>query len=213
MFFVRALLKNIRNPLVSILALIDQQSVVSKKAKINRFARIRNSNIDSYSYIGPSTRLENCDIGKFCSISWDCCLGLASHEVTQVSTSPIFSTVSNGTGASWLTQDMPVSPPPRTRIGNDVWIGASVIVLEGVVIGDGAVIGAGAVVTKSVDPYSIVGGVPARKIGMRFSDEIVHALLEKKWWNAPEQLLKENVALFQKCSPDLEDVYRLPQGF
>lgn len=53
------------------------------------------------------------------------------------------------------------------KIGNDVWIGVRVTILPGATIGDGAVIGAGAVVTQAVEPYSIVGGVPARKICQR----------------------------------------------
>jgi len=52
-------------------------------------------------------------------------------------------------------------------IGNDVWIGANAVILPGVTIGDGTIIGAGAVVTSDIDPYSIVGGVPARKNGER----------------------------------------------
>ncbi len=55
-----------------------------------------------------------------------------------------------------------------TRIGDDVWIGARVIVMRGITIGQGAVIGAGAVVTRDVEPYAIMAGVPARKIGSRF---------------------------------------------
>ncbi|SFQ83594.1 Hexapeptide repeat of succinyl-transferase [Hymenobacter arizonensis] len=52
-------------------------------------------------------------------------------------------------------------------IGNDVWLGCDVVVLKGVTIGDGAVVAAGAVVTKSILPYEIWAGVPARKIGQR----------------------------------------------
>ncbi len=52
-------------------------------------------------------------------------------------------------------------------IGNDVWIGANVVILPGVTVGDGTIIGAGAIVTDDTDPYSIVGGVPAQKIGER----------------------------------------------
>lgn len=53
----------------------------------------------------------------------------------------------------------------------DNWVGANVTILRGVTIGEGAVIAAGAVVTKDVPPYSIVGGVPAKVIKMRFSEE------------------------------------------
>ena len=56
-------------------------------------------------------------------------------------------------------------------IGNDVWIGANAVILPGVTIGDGTIIGAGAIVTSNTDPYSIVGGVPARKIGERTPSE------------------------------------------
>lgn len=52
-------------------------------------------------------------------------------------------------------------------IGDDVWIGAGVTIVDGCTIGDGCIVGAGAVVTKSVEPYTIVAGVPAKKIGMR----------------------------------------------
>lgn len=52
-------------------------------------------------------------------------------------------------------------------IGNDVWIGSNAVILKGVTIGDGAIIAAGAVVTKSVDPYAVVGGCPAKFIKFR----------------------------------------------
>lgn len=53
------------------------------------------------------------------------------------------------------------------KIGNDVWIGANVVILDGVIVGEGAVVAAGAVVSNNVEPYSIVAGVPAKKIKMR----------------------------------------------
>ncbi|MEQ4518744.1 DapH/DapD/GlmU-related protein [Pseudarthrobacter sp. B907] len=59
----------------------------------------------------------------------------------------------------------------KVVIGNDVWIGFGAIVLSGVTIGDGAVIAAGAVVSKDVEPFSIVGGNPARPISGRFAAE------------------------------------------
>ena len=59
----------------------------------------------------------------------------------------------------------------RTTIGRDVWIGANVIIKTGVTIGDGSIIASGSVITKDVEPFSIIGGVPGKLIKMRFSDE------------------------------------------
>ncbi len=81
-------------------------------------------------------------------------------------------------------------------IGNDVWIGAYVSVLPGVHIGDGAVVAAGAVVTKDVEPYAIVGGVPAKVIRYRFDREIIDLLLEIKWWNWTQEEIEEKLELF-----------------
>ena len=83
-------------------------------------------------------------------------------------------------------------------IGNDCWIGAGVTILRGVTVGDGAIIGAGAVVTKSVEPYSIVAGVSAKKIGQRCTDELVEEMLEIQWWNMPAEIIKKNIDLFSE---------------
>ena len=76
------------------------------------------------------------------------------------------------------------------RIGHDVWIGRSAIVLAGVTVGDGSVIGAGSVVTKDVPPYAIVAGNPARLIRYRFDENVIQKLKEINWWNFSEARLK-----------------------
>lgn len=81
-------------------------------------------------------------------------------------------------------------------IGNDVWIGGYVSILPGVKIGDGAVIAAGAVVTKDVEPYAVVGGVPAKLIKYRFPKPDRDKLLEIKWWNWTHEKIEENLELF-----------------
>lgn len=80
-------------------------------------------------------------------------------------------------------------------IGNDVWIGYEAVIMSGVHIGDGAVIGTRAVVTKDVPPYTIVGGVPAKKIKMRFDRQTVEDLLELKWWDWTSEKIKKNLSL------------------
>lgn len=81
-------------------------------------------------------------------------------------------------------------------IGNDVWIGANVVILPGVNIGDGAIIAAGAVVTKDVEPYAVVGGVPAKVIKYRFSSEEIRKLLKIAWWNWSLEKIEKNIELF-----------------
>ena len=83
------------------------------------------------------------------------------------------------------------------KIGNNCWLGAGVIILPGVTIGDGAIIGARAVVTKDVPPYTIVGGVPAKPIRKRFSDEDIAALLALKWWDLPPAQILERIKYIQ----------------
>lgn len=137
-------------------------------------------------------------VGKFCSIACGAkfLFTSANHTMHSISTYPfpIFFEewgldVTNITSA-WDNKGDIV-------IGNDVWIGYEAIVLSGVTIGDGAIIGTRAVVTKDVPPYTIVGGIPAKPIRKRFSDEVVSKLLELQWWNWPENRIKENIDVIQ----------------
>ncbi len=86
----------------------------------------------------------------------------------------------------------------KAIVGNDVLIGSHALILGGVTIGNGAVVAAGAVVTKDVPPYAVVGGVPARVIKYRFSQEVIDELLDMHWWEWPEERRKENLGRFQK---------------
>lgn len=143
--------------------------------------------IGNHSYVNAGTIIISGRIGKFCSIGYSCQIGLPEHPVDFVSTSPftygevnLFRTDAFYSGVS--------SPP---IIGNDVWIGSKAVILQGVHIGDGTIIAAGAVVTKDVPSFSIVGGMPARVIRMRFDEKKVEYLTRLKWWDLPmEELLK-----------------------
>ncbi len=97
-------------------------------------------------------------------------------------------------------------------IGNDVWIGYEAVILAGVTIGDGAVIGSRAVVTKDVEPYTVVGGVPARAIRKRFPDEVIADLLEVKWWNWPKERIAEHLADIQTGQIEALRMNRIKEG-
>ena len=142
-------------------------------------------------------------IGKFCSIASGTkfIMGSANHRLGSVTTYPF-----NVFGGSWQenTPDHMSQLPFKGDIviGNDVWIGRESIIMPGVKIGAGAIIAAYSVVTKDVEPYSVVGGNPARCIKKRFNVELIELLLEFKWWDlSPEKLV---AVLPLLCDFDLE---------
>lgn len=99
----------------------------------------------------------------------------------------------------------------KTSIGADCWIGAGANIVGGVTIGDGCVIGAGAVVTKDIEPYSIVVGIPGRVIKKRFTESVIEQLEKIKWWEWPANVIKENVELLRhEMTQDvLEQMYHI----
>ena len=138
--------------------------------------------IGDYSYIAKDSSISHCTIGKFCSIGPHFCCGLGIHPTTGVSTAPMFYSTAKQNGISLCSENKLQEFLP-TNIGNDVFVGANVTVLDGVQIGNGAVIGAGAVVTKDIPPYGIAVGVPARVVKYRFEDTVIQRLQGKEWWN------------------------------
>lgn len=158
-------------------------------------ADIFDSKIGKRTSVGRYTTIRNCDIGGYCAISWNCSLGAKNHHYERLSCSGAFYHSRFGLVDADI-KEMEYIPP--TVIGNDVWIGCNAVVVSGVTIGDGAVIGAGAIVTKDVEPYAIVVGVPGKCVGYRFEEDIRKNLLEAKWWLWEDDLLKENVEIFQQ---------------
>ncbi|WP_295728103.1 CatB-related O-acetyltransferase [uncultured Muribaculum sp.] len=161
--------------------------------------KLDHSSIGDYTYIGPNSRVVYSTVGKFCSIAGEVCLGLATHPLTYISSSPIFISTNNATGHRWTTKNVDFHEYVPTKIGNDVWIGTRAIIMGGITIGDGAVVGAGAVVTKDVPPYAIVGGIPAKIIRYRFDSGTIDVLLRLKWWNLSSRIVKKNIGIFQRA--------------
>lgn len=139
----------------------------------------------------------NADIGRYCSIASEVCTISGRHPTSDwVSTSPVFYSNECQCGMSYASEKLFDESSKKTIIGNDVWIGARAIILSGVKIGDGAIIAAGAVVTKDVEPYTIAGGVPAKPIRKRFTDEQIDALINLKWWDKDDMWMREYAAMF-----------------
>lgn len=156
-------------------------SSFSQENHIFPFARIVNTQLGNFSYVGGSTYIFNASIGHFCSIASDCRIGLGIHPTDFISTHPCFY-ASKGSWSIRPNQNVDFLEYKNITIGHDVWIGTRAIIVDGVKIANGAIIAAGALVTKDVPAYSIVGGVPAKVIKYRFSKEIIKELEKSKWW-------------------------------
>lgn len=198
--YIKGVVKNIFNPRISLLSIISANAHVDKTAYIYRFVKVKGTIIGAHTYIASNSETENSEIGRYCSIADHCRIGLSNHSLQYVSTSPIFTQKINGLQDRWIDRDIfeHKDQEERVYIGNDVWVGSHALICGGVHVGNGACIAAGAVVVKDVPPYSIVGGVPAKVIRYRFTQDVIAKLEEIKWWDMPEDKLRENIHFFQK---------------
>lgn len=165
--------------------------------------RGKTSFIGAYSYINDGGYIrDNVFIGRYCSIGRRCSIGAINHNLFSISTHPFlgvkeYSKFKSAIQAYSDDEFQKIfglskrnSRDSLTIIENDVWIGDGAVIIQGVRIGSGAVIGANAVVTKDVQPYTIVGGVPAKPIRKRLSDSIAEVLLQLGYWNYRPDLLQ-----------------------
>ena len=148
-------------------------------------------------------------IGKFCSIAcgvkfqFNC----ANHTLKSLSTYtfPLFY-------EDWDLEKLDVVTAWDNKgdivIGNDVWIGYEAVIMAGVHIGNGAIIATRAVVTKDVPPYTIVGGIPAKPIRKRFTDDTIQKLEALQWWNWSFEKIKQSLPYL--TSGDIDGLLTLP---
>ena len=155
---------------------------------------------DYASYIAPylfPLSPEKLKIGKFCQIAHGVrfITSSANHNMNGFSTFPFnnFMMTPNTTKEEIEAMFQIPGKKGDTVIGNDVWLGMEAIIMPGVAIGDGAIIGARSVVVKDVEPYSIVGGNPAKTIKKRFSDKTIKTLLDLKWWDWEVEKIEQNL--------------------
>lgn len=178
-------------------------STISTKSRIYGPYSISNVELEDYSYIGRNSMISNTKIARFCSIGPNLVCGYGIHPTNGISTSPMFYANNKSNGLT-LSDVSKIEETKLITIGNDVWIGINVTILDGVKIGDGAIIAAGSVVNRDVPDYAIYGGVPAKLIRYRFNEEQIEKFKKIEWWSFEFEKLKEIEEMFFDVDTFLE---------
>lgn len=180
-----------------------RETKVGQQCEILAHSYLEYSTLGDFSYVGEHCNIADTLIGRFTAIANHVRIGAPNHPMDRASQHRFTYCPEYYDATATRDRDFFADRrAARVVIGNDVWIGHGVIVLPGVTIGDGAVLAAGAVVTKDVAPYTLVGGVPAKPIRMRFTPAIAACLQRIAWWDWSLEKLMANLADFQ--SSDIE---------
>ena len=178
-----------------------REAQIGRRCEVLANTRVQYASLGDYSYLGELCDVADATIGKFTAIAKLVRIGAPNHPMDRPSQHR-FTYCPEYYEAS-ATRDHGFFADRRdakVTIGNDCWIGHGAIILPGVTVGDGAVIAAGAVVSRSVAPYTVVGGVPARVIRARFDETTAARLARIAWWDWPDEILFERLGDFQSAS-------------
>lgn len=182
---------------------------------VSRRTFLRNVEMGFASYTGDNCLLKSTKIGRYTCIGPNVVVAIGRHPTSGfVSIHPAFFSPDNPSGLQYVDKKKYIdSYYVQTNskrkyaavIGNDVWIGANVTILDGVSVGDGAIVAAGSVITHNVEPYSIVGGVPAKEIKKRFDQVIIDKLMMIKWWEKDNDYIASHAKSFENFDMFFED--------
>lgn len=194
-------------------AVVEKGTRIVGTARLDRNARVGpNSELRGDVRLGPWTNLVasaelvgEVELGGFCAVARRVTFQEQNHVTTKPGIQMRFY-------EECLDRTLPHESDGPIEVGNDVWFGADATVLSGVSIGDGAVIGANSVVTKDVDPYEIVAGVPADHRGWRFEETTREALLDLAWWEWSDERLREHADFFTRDVAAALDGLDLPEA-
>lgn len=153
--------------------------------------------LDDYSYTGQFCFLQNVEIGKFVNIAPMVRIGATNHPMERPTLHHFtYRRKMYGFDDKDDEDFFKKRESNKVYIENDVWIGHGAVILPGVTIGNGSIVGSGAIVTKNVEPYTVVVGVPAKTIKKRFNDDIISKFESIKWWNWSHEKINENFKNF-----------------
>ena len=179
-------------------------SELGEWTEIRRDCRLNESTLGDYSYLMERVQLDFTEIGKFGNVASQARLGPTNHPIHRPTAhhftyrSEIYDMGETDEEIFEWRADQPV------EIGHDVWIGHNATVLPDVTVGNGAVVAAGAVVSRDVEPYTVVAGVPAEPIRRRFSPAVAARLESTEWWHWDYETLAERLSEFRDLDAFLD---------
>jgi phosphonate metabolism protein (transferase hexapeptide repeat family) len=184
-------------PVIDPTALV-RDSQLGAYTEIGARTKVAETIMGDYSYIVNDGDVIYSTIGKFCSIAAQVRINPGNHPMWRASQSHFtYRASAYFRGESDESEFFDWRREHHVNIGHDVWIGHGAVILAGRKVGTGAVIAAGAVVSKDVEPYTIVGGVPAKEIGRRFPKKMAEQLELIRWWNWDHETLRSRLNDFR----------------
>ena len=169
---------------------IVHPSAVLRSAKLGRFTEIKervafsDAELGDYSYVERQAEVIYAKIGKFCAIAANARINALEHPLERISQHKMtYRANEYFLGAKLDSEFREKRQGKSVETGNDVWIGHGAVIKPGVKIGHGAVVAAGAIVTRDVQAYAIVAGVPAKFLRWRFEPKLSERIISLGWWD------------------------------
>ncbi|MEM7237253.1 MAG: DapH/DapD/GlmU-related protein [Pseudomonadota bacterium] len=179
------------------------ESSFGRYVEIGQGSRITHTTFGDYSYCDRIADIANARIGKFANIASFTRIGPTDHPMERASLHHfLYRSADYWDDAETDEEFFDHRRSRVATIGHDTWIGHNAIIRPEISIGNGAVVAAGAVVTRDVAPYTIVGGIPAKPMRLRYPSEIAARMIALAWWDWSHDRLRAALHDFRSLSAE-----------